>query len=272
MQVRLLRRLSRRRAACCPAPAAAAKTPWWRRWLPHRSEPPIGSARKAFRKSLPLWIRLRRWLVVLAVLVLVGAFLHFVGRDPIAWVKQQIYALRGTVVAAKNITASSDPKTADPTARTLRERSTRSRTPRGPRTSPAAPRPPARRARAPRSRPRSSSRRKTELTARAINIQAGVARQPQPPGLLAAHRARSRIQRRIVSVGDACRTSPAGSWCGSPRCARPRCASPSPPRTRHPAAARRRRPPSPRCSSWCGRAEHTLTGSVRVWRRRSCRW
>jgi hypothetical protein len=91
----------------------APRQPWWRRWLPKRSATDR-SARATYRKSLPLWIRLRRWIVAAVVIALVWVFLHFVGRDPLSWARQRIYALRGTVVAATNITAASNPSTADP--------------------------------------------------------------------------------------------------------------------------------------------------------------
>jgi hypothetical protein len=92
---------------------ATARVPWWRRWLPHRSDAER-RARKTYRKSLPLWVRMRRWIIALVVVVVIGAFLHFVGRDPLTWAKQRLYALRGTVVAAGHVTATSDPATADP--------------------------------------------------------------------------------------------------------------------------------------------------------------
>jgi hypothetical protein len=156
-----------------PRPAAAAKTPWWRRWLPHRSEADR-QARSSFRKSLPLWVRLRRWLVLLVVVVIIGAFLHYVGRDPIAWAKQQIYAIRGTVVAAQNITASLDPKTADPkganAARATDQKPDTAWTTTFAGSTASGGAPCARTA----EQTALELTSKTELTARAINIQAGL--------------------------------------------------------------------------------------------------
>jgi hypothetical protein len=94
-------------------PVAAARLPWWRRLLPRRTTQEK-RARRAYRRSLPVWVRLRRWLVAAVVVVLVGVYLTFVGHNPVGWAKQQWYALRGTVTAAKGITAGTDPPSADP--------------------------------------------------------------------------------------------------------------------------------------------------------------
>ena len=79
---------------------------WWQRWF----RPRPGSeraARAAYRRSLPWWVRLRRVLIALVVVLLGVAYLRFVGRDPITWTRHVIANWRGTVVAVDGVTSAS---------------------------------------------------------------------------------------------------------------------------------------------------------------------
>ncbi|HEU5266824.1 MAG TPA: hypothetical protein VFU35_08985 [Jatrophihabitans sp.] len=82
------------------------KLRWWQRWL-HGRPGSERAARAAYRRSLPWPVRMRRVLVVLAVLVLAFAYLRFVGRDPVSWARHRFDALRGTLVSVPDLTASS---------------------------------------------------------------------------------------------------------------------------------------------------------------------
>jgi hypothetical protein len=82
------------------------KLRWWQRWL-HGRPGSERAARAAYRRSLPWPVRMRRVLVVLAVVVLAFAYLRFVGRDPVSWTRHRFDALRGTLVTVPDVAANS---------------------------------------------------------------------------------------------------------------------------------------------------------------------
>lgn len=88
--------------------AATKRLPWWRRWFA-RGTPAERQARKSYRRSLPIWIRLRRYVAVLVALALVFLYFRVVGRDPVAWARHTLDAIRGTLVPVAAVQAASDP-------------------------------------------------------------------------------------------------------------------------------------------------------------------
>jgi hypothetical protein len=88
--------------------AATSRLPWWRRWFSRRT-PAERQAHKSYRRSLPLWIRLRRYVAVLAALAVVFLYFRVVGRDPVAWAQHTLDAIRGTLVPVAAVQAASDP-------------------------------------------------------------------------------------------------------------------------------------------------------------------
>ena len=90
------------------APPATTRQPWWRRWFPSRSSPEA-KARAAYRRTLPMPYRIARvlaWLLVLAVPV---AAVLIWAEDPVGWVKDKWYDLRGTLETVKDVDASLPP-------------------------------------------------------------------------------------------------------------------------------------------------------------------
>ncbi len=94
-----------------PPGAAPAGRPSWQRWL-HGRVGSDRSARAAYRKSLPMLVRMRRAIVALVVLASTFGYLHFVGRDPLTWARHRLDTLRGTLVAVNGVTAAPDPPSA----------------------------------------------------------------------------------------------------------------------------------------------------------------
>ncbi len=97
-----------------PKPAAArpVRRPWWQRWIPRSwlpdSDLVSGEARRAFRRSLPAGLRIRRYLGIGAVVALIGGLLFVVGSNPVRWVKDRIGDLRGSL-AEVQLTVASEP-------------------------------------------------------------------------------------------------------------------------------------------------------------------
>jgi len=70
------------------------------------------TAARAFRRSLPVWYRWRRMLVVLAAVGLVGGGVVVVGPNPRQWLTDHWHELRGTVVPVKVIGVTATPEAA----------------------------------------------------------------------------------------------------------------------------------------------------------------
>lgn len=98
---------------------SAEPPPWWRRWLPGGGT--SREARSAYRSSLPLRYRVVRVLgLALLVLAAVGAWTAW-QHDPVQWVRQQWYALRGTLVevSVDEARASTQPPDVDAASASL---------------------------------------------------------------------------------------------------------------------------------------------------------
>jgi hypothetical protein len=67
------------------------------------------AARAAYRRSLPMRFRFVRVGVALGVVAAVVGVITVTGRDPVGWTKHRLDDLRGTLVAAPNLTAAADP-------------------------------------------------------------------------------------------------------------------------------------------------------------------
>lgn len=89
-------------------PPEPERASWWHRWF--RPAPNTRrAARRAYRSSLPVQIRLLRWLwVVLGVLVL-GGGLYLLGQDPIRWIGDRWADLRHEVVQVSDVQAVAAP-------------------------------------------------------------------------------------------------------------------------------------------------------------------
>src|SRR6185312_6139123 len=99
-----------------PKPATTStrpKRPWWQRWIPRSWLPDselLGvEARRAFRRSLPMGLRVRRWGYVGGGLGLVIGLLFLTGSNPVRWVKDRIADIKGTVVEVQDVTAAGEP-------------------------------------------------------------------------------------------------------------------------------------------------------------------
>lgn len=98
-----------------PKPVAArpVRRPWWQRWIPRSwlpdSDLVSGQARRAFRRSLPPGLRIRRYLGIAAVVALIGGLLFVVGNNPVRWVKDRIGDLRGSLSEVALTVASEPP-------------------------------------------------------------------------------------------------------------------------------------------------------------------
>jgi hypothetical protein len=74
-----------------------------------QGSPSERQARKAYRRSLPPWIRLRRYLAALAGLAVVVLYFRVVGRDPVTWARHTWNNLRGNLVAVAPSRVTADP-------------------------------------------------------------------------------------------------------------------------------------------------------------------
>ena len=98
-----------------PKPVAArpVRRPWWQRWIPRSwlpdSDLVSGEARRAFRRSLPTGLRIRRYVGIAAVVALIGGLLFVVGSNPVRWVKDRIGDLRGSLSEVQLTVASEPP-------------------------------------------------------------------------------------------------------------------------------------------------------------------
>jgi hypothetical protein len=81
------------------------KRSWWQRFR----DPVDRKARRDYRRSLPPLYRWRRVLILLVSLLGVTGLLYALGRDPIGWVKDKWYEVRGTFVAVDTIGFQADP-------------------------------------------------------------------------------------------------------------------------------------------------------------------
>lgn len=95
---------------------AALKVPWWRGWLPRGwfrgSELGTRAARRAFRRSLPMGLRLRRGAGIAGALAAVIGLLFLFGTNPVAWVKDRIADLRGSIAEVADVRAAGEPSDA----------------------------------------------------------------------------------------------------------------------------------------------------------------
>ena len=93
--------------------AARPKRPWWQRWIPRRwlpdSELLGAEARRAFRRSLPMGLRVRRWAYLGGTLGLIVGLLYLTGANPVRWAKDRIADIKGSVVEVQGIQAASEP-------------------------------------------------------------------------------------------------------------------------------------------------------------------
>ncbi|WP_157970435.1 hypothetical protein [Nakamurella deserti] len=88
--------------AAPPSAAPDPRLPWWR-WRPG------GATRAAWRRSLPLRYRVRRWLFgVLGIGLLIGG-LTLIGRDPVGWAADRWNDLRDVQVPVGDLTAVAVP-------------------------------------------------------------------------------------------------------------------------------------------------------------------
>lgn len=81
------------------------KKSWWQRFR----DPVDRKARRDYRHSLPPLYRYRRVLVVLVALLAITGLLYALGRNPVGWVKDRYYAVRGTFVAVQTTGYQADP-------------------------------------------------------------------------------------------------------------------------------------------------------------------
>ncbi len=88
--------------------AAPEKIPWWRRW--HRPAPGTSrAARVAYRQSMPLLYRAKRYIwAALGIGAIVGT-LAFIGQNPIGWVTARWQDLRGEVTQVEGVDAVTEP-------------------------------------------------------------------------------------------------------------------------------------------------------------------
>lgn len=87
--------------------ASAKRAPWWRRLL--RIDDPDRRARRTYRRSLPVWMRVRRYVAAVAALALVFVYFRVVGRDPVGWVQRIVDSVRGTLVGVPSVSVAADP-------------------------------------------------------------------------------------------------------------------------------------------------------------------
>lgn len=95
-----------------PAAAAAAPAPWWRRWFSPKGSAER-SARRAWRRSLPMSFRIRRWVAGVVAVALVGGGLSLIGRNPVGWIVDRYHDLRGTVEVVADVNAATQPASAE---------------------------------------------------------------------------------------------------------------------------------------------------------------
>lgn len=101
-------------------PSTLQQTPWWQRGFRRgAADQNIGNgigrraARAAYRRSLPLTYRLRRWIFALVVVGLLGGGLVFLGQNPWSWLADRWNDLRGNLVQVAQVQAVVEPAAAE---------------------------------------------------------------------------------------------------------------------------------------------------------------
>ena len=96
-----------------PKVSPPRKRPWWQRWIPERWLPEkelvSGEAKRAFRRQLPVGIRLRRGFGIAGVLALIIGALFVMGTNPVRWVKDRIADSKGSLAVIAGVAATADP-------------------------------------------------------------------------------------------------------------------------------------------------------------------
>ena len=96
-----------------PKVSPQRKRPWWQRWIPERWLPEkelvSGEAKRAFRRQLPVGIRLRRGFGIAGVLALIIGGLFVMGTNPVRWVKDRIADSKGSLAVIAGVAATADP-------------------------------------------------------------------------------------------------------------------------------------------------------------------
>lgn len=90
-----------------PPPPSPPAEPGWRRFLPGNTS--RSRARAAYRRSLPVRYRVTRVLAGVAVIAVGGGLLSLAGHNPAGWLREQWYAVRGTLEPVPEVTAKADP-------------------------------------------------------------------------------------------------------------------------------------------------------------------
>lgn len=106
--------------AAAEQPSTRPKKPWWQRWFRRgTADQTIGNgigrraARAAYRRSLPLAFRLRRWVLALVVVGLLGGGLVFLGQNPWSWLADRWNDVRGNLVQVAQVQAVVEPAAAE---------------------------------------------------------------------------------------------------------------------------------------------------------------
>jgi len=88
-------------------PPSAPDGVGWRRFLP--GDTSRRQARAAYRRSLPARYRVTRVLAGVAAVAMGGSLLSLAGHNPAGWLREQWYAVRGTLEPVPEVTARADP-------------------------------------------------------------------------------------------------------------------------------------------------------------------
>ncbi len=83
---------------------------WWRRWFPYSRDAAGRAAWRAYRRTLPIRFRVRRALLGLLVIALLGGGLAVVGHNPLAWARDRWYDARNTLVQVTGVQAFGTPR------------------------------------------------------------------------------------------------------------------------------------------------------------------
>jgi hypothetical protein len=66
-------------------------------------------ARRAFRRSLPMGLRVRRWMFMGGTVGVIVGLLYLTGNNPIRWTKDRIADMKGSVVEVSGVQAATEP-------------------------------------------------------------------------------------------------------------------------------------------------------------------